>query len=244
MDRAWLLKSESRVRVFLSRPGPDGTRAVSKVYRSPARLAWRTLFMTSRARREYHNLVYAHSKGLPVVRPLGWSDTRRLGCVRYNQVTMGWMPGENLILYMKKPGQTPAVRDAVIRQVGEMLAAMHRAGIAWGTALPRNVMVEPPSPGRDLPRVSAFDLPYAFCTGKDLTGNRSALIDLWWMADDWLTREGFDDRLLDLLYSSYAGPGGSDPKALRRRVERITRTQRRLNRFGLRIAQAFRLNRI
>ena len=79
--------------------------------------------------------------------------------------------------------------------------------------------------------------------GRDLTGSRSALIDLWWMADDWLTREGFDERQLDLLYSAYEGTGG-DPRALRRRVEVISRTQRRLHRFGLRIAQAFRLNRV
>lgn len=242
VNQAWLLKSESRVRVLLRRPDPDGACPVSKVYRTPPRLAWRTLCMTSRARREYHNLVYAQTRGLPVVRPLGWSETRRLGCVWFSQITTGWVPGENLILYMKKPGKPSAMRDEVIGQVGEMLAAMHRAGFAWGTALPRNVMVEPPSPDLDLPRVSALDCPYAFCTGKDMIGSQRALFDLWSFASDWLAREELDNRFLDLLYSSYARFEGSDPVTLRGRVEGITPTQLRLNRFGMRIVQAFQLS--
>lgn len=241
--RAWLLKSEPRVRILLSAAGADGTRAVSKVYRTPSRLAWRTLFMTSRARREFHNLRYAFDRGLDVVEPLGWSDTRRLGCVRYNQLTMRWMPGVNLIAYLKLPGQPAAARDAAVIGTGRLLANMHRSGIAWGTALPRNVMVRPAGTAQDLPRVAAFDLPYAWCGSGDLTGGRSALIDLWWMADDWLTRPGFDERLLDLLYAAYCGEAGEDPQTLRRRVEAVGGTQRRLHRFGLRIVQAFRLNR-
>lgn len=238
----WLLKTESRVRILLSRPSPDGIRVVSKIYRTPARLAWRTLFMTSRAKREYHNLVFAFDKGLPVVQPLGWSDTRRLGCVRYNQLSMVYRHGQTLIDYMKLAGMEPETRETVFRQAGELLAGIHKAGIAWGTALPRNIMVSGPDPENSQPGVTAFDFPYAYCSGRDIRGSRYALTDLWWMADDWLTRTGFDDKMLDMFYSAYADDNGDDPKELRRRVERLTKRQIRLNRIRVRIVQAFRLN--
>jgi tRNA A-37 threonylcarbamoyl transferase component Bud32 len=238
----WLLKTESRVRILLSRSGPDGLRVVSKIYRTPVRLAWRTLFMTSRAKREYHNLVYAFDKGLRVVQPLGWSDTRRLGCVRYNQLSMVYTHGQTLIHFMKQPSLETLTRESVFRQAGELLAGIHKAGIAWGTALPRNIMVSEPAPGNSRPCVAAFDFPYAFCSGRDIRGSRYALTDLWWMADDWLTRDGFDDKMLDLFYSAYAGDGGVDPKELRQRVEQLTKRQIRLNRYRVRVVQAFRLN--
>lgn len=242
-EREWLLKSESRVRILLSRPGPDGVRVVSKIYRTPARLAWRTLFMTSRAKREYFNLVYAHRQGLCVVRPLGWGDTRSLGCVRFNQLSMAYVHGRNLIEYIGQAGLEQQTRDHVIQLTGELLASLHRAGIAWGTALPRNVMVSDPGSGRQHAAVAAFDFPYAYCSGRDIRGSIYALTDLWWMADDWLTRDGFDNRLLDLFYAAYAGNSGQDPAQLRLRVESITRLQRRLHRYRVRIVQAFRLNR-
>ena len=241
-DQEWLLKTESRVRILLSRPGPDGHRVVSKIYRTPARLSWRTLFMTSRAKREFHNLVYAFEKGLAVVQPLGWSDTRRFGCVRYNQLSMVYHYGQTLIEYMQQPGREQETKNAVIVQAGELLASIHRAGIAWGTALPRNVMVTQPEGPEQQPAVAAFDFPYAFCTRKDISGSRNALTDLWWMADDWLTRKGFDNDMLDLFYAAYVGDGGQDPRGLRLRVERLSKSQRVLNRIQARIAQAFRLN--
>jgi tRNA A-37 threonylcarbamoyl transferase component Bud32 len=198
--------------------------------------------MTSRAKREYHNLVYAFEKELAVVQPLGWSDTRRFGCVRYNQLSMVYHHGQTLIEYMQQPGLEQETKVAVIVQAGELLASIHKAGIAWGTALPRNVMVTQPEGPQQQPAVAAFDFPYAFCTRKDISGSRNALTDLWWMADDWLTRKGFDSRLLDLFYTAYVGDSGRDPRELSRQVERLSKSQRMLNRILARITQAFRLN--
>jgi len=242
----WLLKTESRVRVLLH--AVDGSadgktvRLVSKIYRTPPALAWRTFGLVSRAKREFKTLDVAYERNVPVVQPFGWSDTRLLGCVRFNQLTMAYVPGETLIEFMQRsrqaggPDQDQA--DGVVKGVGELLASLHRAGIVWGTAVPRNVMVFHSGPGPI--SVAAFDFPYASCLGSDVTGSRFAHTDLWWMAGGCAIDCGFDDRMLELFYSAYVGDAGVQSSELRSQVEQLTNFQRLANRIRGRIKQAFR----
>ena len=245
-DREWLLKTEPRVRVLLH--AVDGAadskavRAVSKIYRTPPALAWRTFGLVSRAKREYKTLEVAFERDVLVVQPFGWSDIRSFGCVRFNQLTMAYVPGETLIEFMQRSrqadGPDQAQADRVVAGVGELLASLHHAGIVWGTALPRNVMVFRSGPGPF--NVAAFDFPYASCLGSDVSGSRFADTDLWWMAGGCVADCGFDERMLELFYSAYIGDTGAQTSQLRSQVEQLTQSQRLANRIRGRIKQAFR----
>lgn len=245
-DQEWLLKTESRVRILLHAVDGDAdgkaVRVVSKIYRTPPALAWRTFGLVSRAKREFKTLKVAFERNVPVIQPFGWSDIRAFGCVRFNQLTMAYVPGESLIEFMQRfrqadgPDQDQA--DQVVAGVGEMLASLHRAGIVWGTALPRNVMVFRSGAGSF--DVAAFDFPYASCLGSDVSGSRFAHSDLWWMAGECATHCGFDERMLELFYSAYMGNTGVQASELRTQVEQLTQSQRLANRIRGRIKQAFR----
>jgi hypothetical protein len=245
-DLEWLLKTESRVRVFLHAVDGDANggavRIVSKIYRTPPALAWRTFGLVSRAKREFKTLKVAFERKVPVVQPFGWSDTRTFGCMRFNQLSMAYVPGETLIEFMQRHkqagGPDQAQTDRVVAGVGELLASLHRAGIVWGTALPRNVMVFPAGPGSF--SVAGFDFPYASCLGSDVSGSRFAHTDLWWMAGGCAADCGFDERMLELFYLAYIGGTGIQASELRSRVEQLTKSQRLANRIRGRIKQAFR----
>jgi tRNA A-37 threonylcarbamoyl transferase component Bud32 len=245
-DREWLLKTESRVRVLLhavdDAADSKTVRVVSKIYRTPPALAWRTFGLVSRAKREFKTLEVAFERNVPVVQPFGWSDIRAFGCVRFNQLTMAYVPGETLIEFTQRsrqadgPDQDQA--DRVVAGVGEMLASLHRAGIIWGTALPRNVMIFRSGAGPF--KVAAFDFPYASCLGSDVSGSRFAHTDLWWMADGCVADCGFDERMLEIFYSAYIGNTGVQVSELRSQVAQLTKSQRLANRIRGRIKQVFR----
>ena len=245
-DREWLLKTESRVRILLhavdGEADSKAVRAVSKIYRTPPALAWRTLGLVSRAKREFNTLSIAFERNVPVVQPLAWSDNRSFGCVRFNQLTMAYVPGETLVEFMQRarqadgPDQDQA--DRVVVGVGELLASLHRAGIVWGTAVPRNVMVYRSGTGPF--SVAAFDFPYASCLGSDVSGSRFAHTDLWWMAGGCAFDCQFDNRMLNLFYSAYIGGAGVQLSELRSQVEQLTKSKRLANRMHGRIKQAFR----
>jgi len=245
-DREWLLKTESRVRILLHAVDDEAdrkaVRVVSKIYRTPPALAWRTFGLVSRARREFKTLKVAFELTVPVVQPFGWSDTRKFGCVRFNQLTMAYVPGETLIEFMQRHrqagGPDQAQAERVVAGVGELLASLHRAGIVWGTALPRNVMVFRSGAGPF--NVAAFDFPYASCLGSDVSNSRFANTDLWWMAGGCVADCGFDERMLELFYSAYIGDTGVQSCELRSQVEQLTQSQRLANRIRGRIKQAFR----
>ena len=245
-DQEWLLKTESRVRVLLHAVDDDidrrTVRAVSKIYRTPPAMAWRTFGLVSRAKREFNTLKLAWEKNLPVVQPFECSDTRTFGCVRFNQLTMAYVPGQTLIEFMQScrqaNGPDQGQADRVAGAVGKMLASLHRAGIVWGTAVPRNVMVFRSGSGPF--NVAAFDFPYASCLGSDVSDSRFAHTDLWWMAGGCAFDCKFDDRMLELFYSAYTGDTGVNPSHLRLQVEQLSNTQRLANRIRGRIKQAFR----
>ena len=82
-----LFQDEPRVRVVFTPVDDSGNRQITKIYRTPAELAWRDLFRIPQAQREFQNLQYAFRKKLPVVEPLHWGVARRPGRAWFSQLT-------------------------------------------------------------------------------------------------------------------------------------------------------------
>jgi len=167
-----LIKSESRVRLMLLEPLAPHSPLICKIYHIPWHLAWRTIGMVSRANREFTALMEAHQHGLPVVCPRYWLEKRLAGAVVYSAITLAVIDGHNLEYLLRNEQTSNEQRSHLARETGILLSQLHRGGLYWATARPRNVMQ---SAGGQL---LAIDMPYAHWHGHDLTGSDSALIDL------------------------------------------------------------------
>jgi len=234
-EHAILIQDEPRVRIVLSVAHESGARQVSKIYRTPLALTWRDLFRYPQAQREFENLQFAFQQGLPVAEPLGFGLRRRVGSDWYSQLTTAFLEGTTLRDVLARNG---AGREELIGAAGRQVAAMHRAGIIWGTAHTGNFMVHTDSPVT----MSAFDFPYAFCTGKDRTGSRLALYDVWNMVVDFRTQCRLDESLVGLFFEAYASEAGLDTKDLQSRVDaRQGRKSVFLERLFIRTVRSFRL---
>ncbi len=110
-----------------------------KRYIVPPALRWRTVGRKARAKREFENLLRLKNAGIPAVEALEWRERRRFGQVVESTLATRWEEGTvNLRDWLKAP-----VSDGVqlSRKLGEMLGVMHRAGMVWNTASPRNWLI-------------------------------------------------------------------------------------------------------
>lgn len=234
-ERSVLIQDEPRVRIVLSLAEGTGARQVSKIYRTPLALTWRDVIRYPQAQREYENLQYAFQKGLPVAEPLGFGLRRRPGSDWYSQLTTAFLEGTTL---RDALARNSAGIDELVGMAGRLVATMHRAGMVWGTAHSGNFMVHSGSPAT----MSAFDFPYAYCTGKDMTGSRLALYDVWNMVVDFRTQCRLDEPLVRLFFEAYASGAGLDPKDLQSWVgARRGRKSVFLERLFIRTVRSFRL---
>jgi tRNA A-37 threonylcarbamoyl transferase component Bud32 len=230
-----LLQDEPRIRIVLSHSAEASRRQVSKIYRTPLALTWRDLFRYPQAQREYENLQYAFGKGLPVAEPLGYGLRRIPGRDWYSQLTTAFLEGETLRDVLSRGNEG---REALISGAGRLVAAMHRAGMVWGTAHSGNFMVE----GNAEQSLSAFDVPYALCTGKDMTASRFALYDVWNMAVDFRTLCRLDEPLVRMFFEAYGAEAGLDPASLMAQVNaRKGRKSVFRERLYIRTVRSFRL---
>ena len=86
------------------------------------------------------------------------------------------------------------------------------------------------------------DLPYALCTGKDMTGSRFALYDIWNMVVDFRTQCRLEKNLVLLFLEAYASAAGADPATLQAQVDRRRgRKSVFAERLYIRTVRAFRL---
>ncbi len=174
-DNSWqLIKSETRVRLILLDPEPPHPRVVLKIYRIPGHLAWRTFGMVSRANREFTALMEAHQRGLPVVRPVSWLEARSLGCLNFSAISLELVRGINLEDVLKDNSTSVEQRLKLAQETGVLLAGMHRQGMVWGTAYPRNVLIQEDHNDRLL----VIDTPYAQWHSNNLLGSTLAMMDL------------------------------------------------------------------
>lgn len=233
--RAVLIQDEPRVRIVLSLAEGTGARQVSKIYRTPLSLTWRDVIRYPQAQREFENLQYAFQNGLPVAEPLGFGLRRQVGRDWYSQLTTAFLEGITLrdALAQNIPGM-----DELIGMAGRLVATMHRKGMVWGTAHSGNFMVHSGSPAT----MSAFDFPYAFCTGKDRAGSRLALYDVWNMVVDFRTQCGLEERLVRIFLDAYGSRADVDPIDLKSQVDaRRGRKSVFWERLIIRTLRSFRL---
>ena len=173
-DACWrLIKTEDRVRVLwleAERFAP----LVFKIYRTPSRLAWRTIGLASRANREFTVMMAAHRLGLPIVRPRYWLEHRVLGCVRFSAIALDAIDGIDLESWLLSESGDQEKRQCAAAAAGRLIGHSHRAGLFLGTANPRNLLLQ----GGDSDRLCAIDLPYARLHDRDITGNGHAMADL------------------------------------------------------------------
>lgn len=193
-----LLKGEPRTRVLrLDAEGFPGL--VLKIYATPARLAWRTLGMVSRANREFTVMMAAHRRQLPVVRPRYRLEVRRAACLRYGALALEAVDGLNLESVLDEAGLPEEERQRLGRLTGDLLGRFHRNGLQWATATPRNLLLVA---GEGEP-LQAIDMPYATLADKDIRGSAEALMDLSCilrMSDGRLAFDGDARQALMLAY--------------------------------------------
>ena len=232
-DNSWqLIKSESRVRLLLLDPEPPHPRVIFKIYRIPGHLAWRTLGMVSRANREFTALMEAHRHGLPVVCPHRWLEARALGALSFSAISLELVQGSNLETVLQNNNTTTEQRRQLARKAGSLLRSLHTAGMYWGTAYPRNVLLRQDSAAE----LMVIDTPYAHWHGRDLSGSESALSDLRGMVRTKKGRWGFDRQEQEQLLLGYSSDDSSMVGTLQALVVPRSRLQSKLDRLKQRSA--------
>ena len=220
---ALVLKDERDTRV--ERIRLDGVEVVRKVYRTRPFLLWRTLGLASRAERERNNLAAVHGAGVPCVRPLAWSETRRFGCVvQSTLITEFVADAPSLKEWLGRLRGDDRVRMALARGLGRLLATLHEHGFLGCRITPRNVLVAG-DPGAA--RLLLLDLPEAIGFGRSIHGRAVATIDLYDAALSASRRAQFSssERLRILL--AYCGGDRDAARALWRRCARRSRAGNR-----------------
>ena len=175
---SFLLKSEKRTRITVE----GGT--VRKVYRVHPLLIWRTFLRESRGVREFRNLREMAARGIPVVVPLGSREGRRLGLCSWSELTTKLVPRSvnfrDLIRQTAARSEPEALATfkAAAALVGSSLRRIHERGVLFGSASPRNWIL-------DLDRFPAeegclvCDPAYAIFYRRSLLATLRASVDLY-----------------------------------------------------------------
>jgi tRNA A-37 threonylcarbamoyl transferase component Bud32 len=169
---AVVIKDEPAARV--ERLGSGADAVVRKTYRNRGLRLLQTFLRRARAEREHGNLALVAARGLPCAEPVGCSAERRFGFVLSSTLVTRYV-ADAQALKSALAGAPPAQRRVLARALGELLGALHAAGVLWCTPMPRNVLVQGP-PAR--PRLLLCDLPAAIDFGAAVP-TRWALLDLF-----------------------------------------------------------------
>lgn len=211
LDNSWtLIKREDRVRLMVLDSARPEKRIICKIYRVPAHLGWRTLGMVSRANREFTALMEAHREGLPVACPHSWQESRTLGCVTYNSISLEIIPGTNLEDLLRPGAASEELRLQLALQKGQLLRKLHKKGLQWGTAFPRNIIVtgDLKETGNDASNdigMRVIDTPYATWHGSDISGESAGLSDLRNAVQVKKNGAGFHEKEREQLVVGYCG---------------------------------------
>jgi hypothetical protein len=170
-----VLKDEPATLVELVHAGEGAT--VRKTYRNRGLRRLQTFARRSRAAREHDNLQAIAAAGTPCTLAIEWSEQRRLGFVLQSTLVTRFEPQAVPLkrVLAELPANAPA-RRRLVAAMGALVGAMHRRGILWCTAMPRNVLVVgPPEHGR----LVVCDVPAAIVGNRPLHGGRLARIDVF-----------------------------------------------------------------
>lgn len=172
-----VLKDEPGTRVVLTIDG--GEARVTKTYRNRGLALLQTFARRSRAAREHDNLRAVAALDLPCTPALAWSERRRWGLVAESTLVTRYLP--DTVPLKQTLADLPrdrafATRRRLVTAMARLVAALHRGGILWATAMPRNVLVvgDPTAA-----RLAICDVPTALHAGRPLHGTALARIDLF-----------------------------------------------------------------
>jgi tRNA A-37 threonylcarbamoyl transferase component Bud32 len=229
-----VIKSESRARVVWLEA--DGfLPVVCKIYRTPRRLAWRTYGIASRANREFTVMMKAHRLGLPVVRPGYWLEHRVRGRVSFSALTLEAIESTDLESWLLAEEGDRDKRLQMAGSVGRLLCRFHREGLFWGTVSVRNLLL-PRGGGEPL---LAIDLPYARLYGRDIRGNKHAMMDLaivLQLSDGHLA---FDEGEREALMLGYCEGDANGAQALNAHIRLFSHKAWKRQRFLRRLGNLF-----
>lgn len=159
--------------------GRGADAVVRKTYHNRGHRWLQSFGRRSRARREFDNLRLVAAAGVPCTEALGWSERRRFGCVDDSTLVTRLLPHSRplkQVLAELPRDRTFAVRRRLCAAVARLVATLHRAGVSWCTAMPRNVLVQGDPAAAQL---AVCDVPAAFAIGRSLHGTRLGQIDLF-----------------------------------------------------------------
>jgi len=227
---ARLIKKESRTRIIVLPPNSAGQQLCLKLYKLPERLRWRSWLGPARAKREYNNLKIAQNAGLSVVPPVGWAEIKRKGLLSYNALGTLYIPAQSLdkefaILVPEDPR-----RNKLIRKAGHLLAEIHKKGLSWMTALPRNIMLDADTDNTLL----AFDIPYGYWHSRSIFGKPAAIYDVHMML--WSGFNVKNEMDAHAFLSAYCGGDVVSLAKLEQQLEKSTETARFIYRMYTRSA--------
>jgi tRNA A-37 threonylcarbamoyl transferase component Bud32 len=198
-DTPLLIKRETCARILLSAPDESGCRLCFKLYRVPKYRRWRTCFLATRAKREFRNMQAASNAGVPVPQPIGWAEKRHMGLLHYNALVSLFVPKKDMAVVLAELEERDPQRINLIHGAGKLLAQMHQGGLAWVTALPRNILVGDEPCGQLL----AIDMPYARIFSDSIKGKSPAIHDLYTMITRGLKQKDFNSPEALALLNAY-----------------------------------------
>ena len=171
------LKTEPAATIELLGTGAD--LVVRKTYHNHGVRWWQSFGRRSRAQREFDNLRATAAAGVPCTEALAWNEHRRLGCVDDSTLLTRYLaPSRSLkaaLTELPRDGRSP-VRRRLAAATGRLVARLHRAGILWCSAMPRNVLVLGDAAAAEM---AVCDVPAAVRVGRSLHGGRLADVDLF-----------------------------------------------------------------
>jgi tRNA A-37 threonylcarbamoyl transferase component Bud32 len=197
-----VLKDEPRTLVELLGRGEQA--CVRKVYRNRGLRLLQTFGRRSRAAREFANLTAIHRAGIPCTEPIACAEARRAGFVLASELVTRFVADAVPVkqLLQDTPRERAGERRWIVERMGTLLAELHRAGILWAAARPRNFLLQG-RPGRG--RMLLCDAPGTVHSAHSIAGTRLALVDLFEAAASASRRREFSPRERLRLLRSYAG---------------------------------------
>lgn len=214
-----VLKDEPSTRVEVL--GLGTAAVVRKEYRNRGLRWWQALLRTSRAEREFRNLQAIARTGVPCTDALGCWTVGRYGAVASSVLVTRYLPDSRPLKAVLADPAAASARRALIAAAGRLLATLHRGGVLWLTAMPRNLLVL----GRpEVARLAVCDPPAAIAFGRSIHGRRLCLLDLWDAAFSTSRRRDYSatERLRWLL--AYTDGNRHQSRSLWRRLARRTTT--------------------
>lgn len=176
-----LLKDEpnTRVELITDRAARDDEARVEKTYRNRGLALLQTFARRSRARREHDNLRAVEALGVPCTQALAYSEHRRFGLVFESTLVTRYLP--DTVPMKRVLAELPREREFAVRRrllaaMARLVADLHRGGLLWGTAMPRNVLIVGEAKAA---RLAVCDVPGAVRVAHSLHGSALARLDLF-----------------------------------------------------------------